>query len=200
MFYMLISIASFSMMSFLVKTGYHINPNLNQWDVVMSRAVISTIFMSIQVKLCNVNISNFDGVGTYLFLTSFIGIASYIFLILSLNYISAAISALIIYSNPIFVVFLAYIFLKEKVTKYDIISVILVIGGCYIVIAGGSTSGESNSLIKGYILAILGCITQGVSTLYLRKTTLKLKDSRVYNFYNFINMLLFSILILPFTD
>ena len=91
------------------------------------------------------------------------------------------------------------IFLRRLIGE-PIISVIMVIGGCYIVIAGGSTSGESSSLIKGYFLAILGCITQGVSTLYLRKTTLVLKDSRVYNFYNFINMLLFSLLILPFTD
>jgi drug/metabolite transporter (DMT)-like permease len=154
--YMLISVTSFSMMSFLTKTGYKINPQLNQWDVAMSRAVISIIYMTLQVRINGVDITKFDGVGVYLFLTSITGIISYILLILAMNYISAAVSALIVYSNPIFVVFLAYLLLNEKVTKFDLISVVIVIGGCCIVFSGGSTSSGEDSLMKGYIIAILG--------------------------------------------
>jgi len=75
------------------------------------------------------NVFEFSGVGIYLALSSVLSVFCYLFQVLSMSYISVTKCALIVYSNPVFVVFLAYLFLGEAISKNDIIIVISIIAG-----------------------------------------------------------------------
>jgi drug/metabolite transporter (DMT)-like permease len=126
---MLFSVTSYSFLAFLLKVAYSINPNINNWDMVLTRSVLSFTSCIFYVYYKNVNVVKFNGNGVSLFLTSICGVLCYILQVWSISYISATKSALIIYSNPVIVAILAYLFLNEKVGFYDVIIIVLVLGG-----------------------------------------------------------------------
>jgi hypothetical protein len=72
--------------------------------------------------------------------------------------------SLIVYFNPAYVVFLAYLLQKESMTKSDILAFILVLGGCYIVLTVNKEADkESSNAILRYFLADLASLCQRTS-------------------------------------
>lgn len=132
--FILLSVAVFSLMSFFAKLVYYINPDMTSWDIFFMRGWLSMGVIWLQTRWDQVDCLNFKSQGINLALAVITMFLCYAFQTLSFEYISVAKAALIIYSNPVLVVVLAYFFFKENVTRFDIIAVILVLGGCYLVI------------------------------------------------------------------
>jgi drug/metabolite transporter (DMT)-like permease len=106
---------------------------------------------------------------------------------------------LIIYTNPVFVAVLAYFMLNEKVGKFDFLAIVLVLGGCYIVISGSNEEEENSQKFYGYLFSILSCLGMGFGCLFIRKTNTVL-NSQVFTFYTFLVLLIFSLGSIQFTD
>lgn len=156
-------------MAFFTKVLYKANQDISSWDILFVSGGLATGLLWINARIERVNLVNFDNYCLSLVIGVLFMVLCYIFQILSLEYISVAKSALIIYSNPILVVVLAYFFFKENVTKYDLATVILVLIGCYLVISNSGDSKEHQDSNYGYILAALSCISMGLSVLLLRQ-------------------------------
>lgn len=90
---------------------------------------MSISFIWSQAKVLKVNLTDFKGYGLLLCFGSSLAFACNWFQMISFQYISITKSTLIIYSNPVVVVILAYFILKEKVTKHNIIVVTIVLVG-----------------------------------------------------------------------
>mmetsp|Transcript_30351 Transcript_30351/g.34761 ORF Transcript_30351/g.34761 Transcript_30351/m.34761 type:complete len:118 (+) Transcript_30351:35-388(+) len=117
------------MLSFLAKILFKVNQDITSWDLVFVRGIVSIIFVYFNVASKNVNLTNFKGQGLVLAIGVILGFLCYWFGLLSYQYISVTKATLIIYTNPIIVIVLAFLFLKENITRYDLISVVLVICG-----------------------------------------------------------------------
>lgn len=77
---------------------------------------------------------------------------------------SSAIAIMMQYTAPIYVAILAWIFLKEKITKADIISLVVVFAGMLLFFMDGGASGST----IGKIVAVFNGITFAGNSIFLR--------------------------------
>lgn len=111
-----------------------------------------------------------------LFPLAFIGIFIFNILVLSsLMYTTATSSSILMNANPVFILILATVFLKEKVTPYKILAVLLGFTGCMMVIKGtfGVPVAEGSNSLAGNLLAIGSAVCWAVYTVAGRNPTRK---------------------------
>lgn len=77
---------------------------------------------------------------------------------------SSAIAIMMQYTAPIYVAVLAWIFLKEKITKADIVSLIVVFAGMILFFMDGGASGST----IGKVIAVFNGITFAGNSIFLR--------------------------------
>jgi drug/metabolite transporter (DMT)-like permease len=79
---------------------------------------------------------------------------------MGLTYITASLERLILFSYPTFVLLISRLFLKQKITKAQLISIIITYIGIAIIFIdkGGITEGSLSDLAKGSILVFLSAI------------------------------------------
>lgn len=123
--------------------------------MIFVRGTISFVYISFQARFYEVDLFKFHGKGLALVIGVTLGTLNYLFQLLSFKLISATKATLIIYSNPILVVILAYFFLRENVTKYDIYALFMVVFGCYLITKSSETTDhvESAHTNLGYFFA-----------------------------------------------
>lgn len=116
---------------------------------------------------------------------------------MALNLINASLASILIALLPALTVFGNYILLKERVTKYKIISVLLsVFGAC--LVAGFNTAEGSKNLIFGAILVILSLLSWLVYN-YLSMPLQKKYTPIKLTFYQTLFGTIFFALTLPFS-
>ena len=188
------------MLSFCSKLLYMYNPQISSWDLVFIRGLVSVAFISVKVKMNNINLFSFNNYGISLTIAVALAFLCYWFGLIAYRYISVAKATVIIYSNPIIVIIFAYFLLKESATKWDFISVILVIAGCYL-ITNSANSDESvdQDPLLGYIFAFANFVSMGISLVYLRRVNQQI-NHMIFIFYFFTIMVAQSLLIIVFTD
>ncbi len=77
-----------------------------------------------------------------------------------LTYITASLERLILFSYPTFVLLISWVFLKKKITKAQLISIIITYAGIAIIFTdrGGIVEGSANEITRGSILVFLSAI------------------------------------------
>lgn len=190
-FFMVLCTMGYTMMGFSSKLLYVVNPSITFWDQMLFKGIISTLFVYMQSRREKVSLVKFNKYGILLLSGAFIGFLSYVTQVVSYRYIPATKASLIIYANPVVVVILAYFFLKENVTRYDIFTLIMVIFGCYLVTNTSSTdeASPSDNPALGYFFAFLSCLTMGTWIAMLR-----VLNQHVHNLLFVFYMFLFNLI------
>ncbi|HPY96548.1 MAG TPA: DMT family transporter [Candidatus Cloacimonadota bacterium] len=172
-FYSVIAIFFFSTVEF---AGKLIDSSISPLNITIYRFMIGSLFLLIpsifQLKRKNIRLKLSD-----FFAMSIPGILnitiSMFLLQLAIFYGKALIVAIIISSNSIFVSIFARMILKEQISKYRIIGMILGIIGMVIVVIGNS-GGDLNpakNMPLGVVYAVLASITFGLFTVLAKKNT-----------------------------
>jgi drug/metabolite transporter (DMT)-like permease len=95
---------------------------------------------------------------------------SMLFLQLSIFYGRANLSAVIISSNPLFVMIFAYLLLKEKITRLQVFSLLLgLIGLLLFIVAEGEALRQSLNLELGVVFGLSAALTFALSTVYSKR-------------------------------
>lgn len=127
---MLFSALTFSMMQIIVK----ILTSVPLMEKVLFRNIISLVFAFIIIKKNNLRLWGEKYNRKYLFFRAFFGFAGVVLFFYATTQMLAADAAMINKLSPIFVTILACIFLKEKICKINIISLIISFAGAWLVI------------------------------------------------------------------
>lgn len=122
--------------------------------IATARAVIGTLFLLVIIltQRKTINWPNVRKNGLYLLISGTAIAFNWIFLFEAYQYTSVAIATLCYYMAPAFVIILAPLVLKEKITRFNLICTTFAILGAFL-ISGVLSGGESNLLGVGYGLA-----------------------------------------------
>jgi drug/metabolite transporter (DMT)-like permease len=85
---------------------------------------------------------------------------------------TAADAILLQYTAPVYVLLFGYIFLKERITRIDILATCLVMGGLVIFFLDSIGGGRSTTAMIGNALAVFSGISFGLQAVLLRKVKL----------------------------
>lgn len=95
------------------------------------------------------------------------------FWVTSLRYTSVASSVILVTSHPVLVAPLSYVFLQEKISKINIIGIIISLCGVFTLVYGNYSGAFAQTSLFGNILALSGGIAAGFYILggrYMRRT------------------------------
>lgn len=111
--------------------------------------------------------------------------------------LTLSLSAVLLSTAPIFVMFMAAILFKEKVTKRKIICLFLAIGGCVLASGVLEQSAQSTFSVKGLAFGVMAAFFFGVYSIFSRIAT-----DRGYNSYTviFYSVIFAAIVLAPFAD
>lgn len=127
---MLFSALSFSIMQIIVK----LLTSIPLMEKVFFRNFISLILAFIMIRKNKLNLWGEKENRKHLFLRSIFGFAGVVLFFYATTYMLAADAAMINKLSPIFVTILAFLFLKEKIYKVNILSLIISFVGAWLVI------------------------------------------------------------------
>jgi drug/metabolite transporter (DMT)-like permease len=173
-FYIVIGVISYAIMAFMSKLLYIRNPQITCWDVMLTRGIMTSIYVWMQANYIKVNLFEFKGYFTKVMVSSFFGCILYVCCLLSYQYVSVTKATLIVYANPIVVVVLAYFFLDERMTKLDIACLIsILLGGFMTTMHEGDNSKDLDPKL-GYFFATISCVSMGICLVLQRDINLAL--------------------------
>nr|XP_001341822.1 solute carrier family 35 member G1 isoform X1 [Danio rerio] len=117
------------------------------------------------------------GMRIYLFLRGFLGSNAMILLYYAVLQMPLADATVIMFSNPVFTALLAWIFLKERCTIWDVVFTVFTLTGVILIarppfLFGGELSGiegDYSSHIKGTVAAFSGAVGAACTMVILRK-------------------------------
>jgi len=111
------------------------------------------------------------------------------FLQLSVKFSNASTAAILISANPIFVVFLAWIFLKEEINFRKILSIIIGLVGIALII----TSNTNGDTVIGLIFGSLSALSFGMYTVLVKKFVSKIPSNIFVTFSFLVSSIFFFI-------
>lgn len=95
----------------------------------------------------------------------------------AIEFVSAGLMNLFISINPILIILFSVLFLKRKVSKYEIIGFLVCFGG--LLIATIPILKESKASLIGIILLIIGMSSYSIGSVYYKKIDLKLSNKSI---------------------
>ncbi len=99
---------------------------------------------------------------------------SMLLLQLSVFYGKGVLSAIIVSTNPLFVVLMAFLFLKEKITRLHLMGLLLGLIGLFLIIYGEKAAlMQSQNLVLGVLFGLAAAFTFGIYTVYTKHLILK---------------------------
>ncbi len=168
--YCLITISFFST---LEVAGKLVRSDISPYAITILRFFLGGLFLlpfalkEIYTKKTKVGFRAFAGfsVSGILFVC-----LSMLLLQLAVYYGKVALSAVLISSNPLFVIIFATILLREKTTKYQIFSLLVGLFGLFVIIFGERNALlEANNLGLGIIYGTLAAVSFGFATVFSKK-------------------------------
>lgn len=114
----------------------------------------------------------------------------------AMNTISLSIAAVLLSSAPVFVIIIAYIIFREKITKYKVLSIILVIAGCTLT-TGLLEGNVSNMPAIGLVGGVGAAIFWAVYTIASKKSLENGLHTYTILFYSII---MITLVLIPFTS
>lgn len=114
----------------------------------------------------------------------------------AMNTISLSIAAVLLSSAPVFVIIIAYIIFREKITKSKVISILLVIIGC--VLTTGIVEGNASNISTiGLVGGVVAAIFWAIYTIASKKSLENGLHTYTILFYS---LILITLILTPFTD
>lgn len=137
--------------------------NIDAFEIMFFRSLFSILFLAILLIWTKPNFKiSFE---KYVILRNLLAAIALFFEVASLKYISLSTFILINYTLPIFAKFFAWIMLSEKISKLDIIVIVLsIVGGLFIL-----DFSYDDSSLYGAILAFVGVIFYALSLVTTKK-------------------------------
>lgn len=171
----------------------------------MLRGIICTTLFAIHAKLTNVELTNFTNqTGNeevspkqhrknmiQLFAISFTGCFCFAVIMTAYKFISATKIMMITNSNPFFIVIFAGILLKEKVSRLDILAVILIlIGGFFITYHKVNNPHDSPHPYIGYTISFVCVIILALQFMGIRDLNQKVHHLLFPFYFSFFMVLI----------
>lgn len=125
------------------------------------------------------------------------GVAAFNTLVyIGLHYTTSINASLMNSSTPIIIYILSFIFLRERLTKFQLIGTLLSLGGVLFIISGGSLQNIlSFSFNKGDIIVLIAVFCWSVYSLLIKKNAGKLPGHSTF----LVTIVLGTIMLIPFT-
>ena len=155
-------------------------------------SVLLIAILATDNKLLKVRLNDFK----LLIITAICIVGLNLFYNTAMNTISLSIAAVLLSSAPVFVIIIAYIIFREKITKSKVLSILLVIVGC-ILTTGLIENNVSNISTIGLIGGIGAAVFWAVYTIASKKSLENGMHTYTILFYSII---LLSIALIPFTS
>lgn len=136
---------------------------------------------------------------TQLLLANILFAANWLFFAFGIQHTTVIMGQIIYLPTAAIVAIIGYLFLKEKLTKEQIIGLILTIGGMSFLIYGSYSTGEvlSFGTPTGNFLVMLGLFSWSVYTVVSRSIS-SLYSPLTITFFNFVMAFVLSLILLPF--
>jgi drug/metabolite transporter (DMT)-like permease len=112
--------------------------------------------------------------------------------LISQKYIALGVQRVIAYSTPLFIIILNFIFLHKKPTKINIVSVILILSGLFLVIGKIDLNGDKVWL--GLLTITISAIIGSAYSIIEENVPTDTKDNTVYLFYTFLSCFIYAII------
>ncbi|KAL2078221.1 hypothetical protein ACEWY4_025906 [Coilia grayii] len=173
LFYALLASLFFSLVALLVKRieGVH------AVEISAFRCFFQMLFVLPLMIYYNTGFLGPRGMRIYLFLRGFLGSNAMILLFYAVQQMPLADATVIMFSNPVFTALLAWIFLKERCTVWDVVFTAFTLTGVVLIarppflfgerVAG--LEGDYQSHIKGAAAAFAGAVGAACTMVILRK-------------------------------
>ncbi|KAI4889160.1 hypothetical protein NFI96_022742, partial [Prochilodus magdalenae] len=171
--YSLLASVVFSVIALLVKKieGIH------AVEISAIRCFFQIVFVMPAIIYYKTGFIGPRGMRVYLFLRGFLGSNAMILLYYAVLQMPLADATVIMFSNPVFTALLAWIFLKERCTIWDVIFTVFILTGVILIarppfLFGAELSGiegEYTNHIKGTVAAFSGAIGAACTMVILRK-------------------------------
>lgn len=172
--YCILAIILFSTIEVVGKlVGLQISPYaLTAWRFLIGGLLILP-FALIEIKQTKAVVLGRDYLGFAI--AGFINVCiSMLFLQLSVFYGKAVLSAVIVSTNPLFVMIFAYIFLKEEISFYHIFGLLLGLMGLILILYGERVVLlKSENLVLGVLYGFAAAVTFAIYTVYSKKLLLR---------------------------
>lgn len=168
MIYLILSAVFFGMMPLFVTSACAGGSNIMTVLFLRFFLAIIPLFIYLKAKKISFAISKKDFIKIIPLSTLGYGITA-MFLTLSYEYIPSGLATVIHFCYPVFVLLGSIVFLKQKVSRTNILCVLLCMGGIFL--TSGSMSGESS--FPGIAFAFISGITYSFYILYLEKSELQ---------------------------
>lgn len=196
MMYALLTSFLFSLMGILAKYLYKYSIDANV--LFFSSSIISTIsiFLGLLIKHKNfsfLKVNKKDLIYPAVYAGLFCLFLANGFVLQSLQFIDSSIQRLITYSNPIFIILIYSLFLKQKISKDSIITLSLMLIGLFLVVGKMNFSGDN--IFIGLFYALLSSICIAVYSVLSEKENSSI-DKIVYWFYAFLFSTIYSTILL----
>ena len=172
---------------------------MNSYTVVSSRVYVAIVILAIGMLIFNKQLFRIRLKDLWIVICS--GILGTLGVNLCYNMaieeLTLSLSAVLLTIAPIFVVFFAAIFFKEKVTMRKVICMVFAISGC--VLCSGVLEGSSGMKwsVKGIIIGTMGALFYALYSVFSKIAMQKGYQAFTITFYS---MLAIGIVLLPFTD
>ena len=196
MIYALLTSFLFSTMGILAKYLYKYNIDANV--LFFSSSIISAIFIffGLLIKYKNfsfLKVNKKDLIYPAIYAGLFCLFLANGFVLQSLQFIDSGIQRLITYSNPIFIILIYSLFLKQKISKDSFITITLMLVGLFLVVGKMNFSGDN--IFVGLVYALLSSICIAVYSVLSEKENSNI-DKIVYWFYAFLFSTIYSAILL----
>lgn len=176
---MLVSALSYSIMQFCVK----LTPDIPIMEKILIRNLFSMIIAFIVIKKKRLSLFGAKKNQKYLFGRTLGGYLGMNLFFLGTMQVSLSDAAIINKLSPFVVMILAHFFLKEKVTKYHILALLLAIAGSWLVI-----NPQFDSSIIPITILLISAILSGIAFTSLRALGDKENEFTIVFHYSFISV------------
>ena len=179
--FMLISALSYSIMQFCVK----LTPDIPIMEKILIRNFFSMIIAFIILKRKKLSLFGAKKNQKYLFGRTLGGYLGMNLFFIGTMQVTLSVAAIINKLSPFVVMILAYFFLKEKITKYHIIALLLALFGSWLVI-----NPQFSSSIMPIIILLISAILSGIAFTSLRALGDKENEFTIVFHYSFISVMI----------
>ncbi len=107
--------------------------------------------------------------------------------------VGTSVAVVLLYTSPIFVLFMSFVLFKEKITKRKTFAIILTFAGCLLV-SGVFEAGAKSITLKGFLIGICAGLGYALYSVFSR-FALKKYNALTVTFYTFVFS---SVSVLPF--
>ena len=177
--FMLISALSYSIMQFCVK----LTPDIPIMEKILIRNLFSMIISFIIVKKKKIPLFGNRKNQKFLFGRTLGGYLGMNLFFIGTMQVTLSAAAIINKLSPFVVMILAYFFLKEKITKYHIIALLLALFGSWLVIKP-----QFNSSVMAIVILLISAVLSGIAFTSLKALGDKENEYTIVFHYSFFSV------------